>query len=712
MLGAQNINLTPEQAQTLRHHGENFKVWVDTDKGKQDIQEHNKHEYFFKEKLSHQNLNNMTEDDFTQIWKKSWASKVWGNKDWYIKNRLVGPNGIEKIRDGLDSLLYGSDDFVTRYDKFREDVVGFGVATISEFLNMIFPDKYCLWNEKPKSVLQFLGLEALPRKLYDYNTATGLEYLQCINYLSLIKNELQSFGIRNFIDLDVFFWHIFEDVMSDHDRKIVEPKGKQKEPRSTEEESVWLVRAGTKGQGEKVALEKNFIGIGYGGFETSYSINDINAFRQHFTSLHPNKKTGTVNREVSQIWNFLHKMKKGDFVVLPLLAEKSQRIAIGMVEGSYQDSELEEGLTVLRPIKWLNKDVPKAAFDGEIAESLGYRGTVHRIGGSDISNKLKVTLRNLGVPETMITDEELVNSHQKYTIRPLTIDDLMKTTYLTMELLREIEALLMEKRQIIFYGPPGTSKTYVAKKFSEYFTQNSENVEIIQFHQSYSYEDFVEGIKPILSKTSNIEFSRQPGIFKNIVKKCFENPEKRFVLIIDEINRGNISKIFGELIYLLEYRDEKISLTYSPDEKFYIPNNLHIIGTMNSADRSIAFVDYALRRRFYFIDFYPSSSNGILYSWFKGNATKDLNVNMLLDMLVQINRKISKELGKEYQIGHSYFMVKDLDLNRLKMIIKYAIVPLIEQYYFGKQKAVEDIIEICNTVINPLPSEPDKFPIS
>ena len=128
------------------------------------------------------------------------------------------------------------------------------------------------------------------------------------------------------------------------------------------------------------------------------------------------------------------------------------------------------------------------------------------------------------------------------------IEDLAKTTYLSIEFLTEIEALLKEKRQVIFYGPPGTSKTYVARKFSKYFTRNADNVEIIQFHQSYSYEDFVEGIKPNISMTAGIEFSRQPGLFKKLVKRCIEHPTERFVLIIDEINRGNISKIIGEYL--------------------------------------------------------------------------------------------------------------------------------------------------------------------
>src|SRR5437870_12624635 len=135
----------------------------------------------------------MTEDEYVDIWKKSWASQFWGNKDWYIKSKLIGPNGVEKIRQALDLLFYGSDDFAKRYDIFRENVAGFGVAIISELLSMIFPDKYCLWNNKPRAVLTFLGLDALPDNLYKYGTATGDEYSQCVDYLNLIKNELSQY---------------------------------------------------------------------------------------------------------------------------------------------------------------------------------------------------------------------------------------------------------------------------------------------------------------------------------------------------------------------------------------------------------------------------------------------------------------------------------------------------------------------------------------
>ena len=161
----------------------------------------------------------MTENEFSEMWKKTWASSMWSNKDWNVKHKLIDPNGIDTIRRELHNLLYGEGDFVERYDRFRTKVKGFGISTLSEFLNMIFPDKFCLWNDKPKTVLPFLKLDALPENFFKYNVATGEQYLQCINYMTLIRNELSEFGIKDFIDLDEFFWHIFDDVMPEQDQK-------------------------------------------------------------------------------------------------------------------------------------------------------------------------------------------------------------------------------------------------------------------------------------------------------------------------------------------------------------------------------------------------------------------------------------------------------------------------------------------------------------
>ncbi|HEY7108278.1 MAG TPA: AAA family ATPase [Nitrososphaeraceae archaeon] len=221
------------------------------------------------------------------------------------------------------------------------------------------------------------------------------------------------------------------------------------------------------------------------------------------------------------------------------------------------------------------------------------------------------------------------------------------------------ETILTTNKQLVFYGPPGSGKTYVAEEFAKYITERYDGrYEIIQFHPSYGYEDFVEGIKPNL-KDGQIFYEPKNSIFKVLCKEASENQAKKFVLIIDEINRGNLAKIFGELLYGLEYRGSThiIKLPYS-QEPLIIPENLWIIGTMNSADRSLALVDFALRRRFYFIELMPDEN--ILRSFLERNQCNI--VEGTVKFFKEINDAIKKEgkLGKHYQLGYSYFMKENL----------------------------------------------------
>ena len=184
---------------------------------------------------------------------------------------------------------------------------------------------------------------------------------------------------------------------------------------------------------------------------------------------------------------------------------------------------------------------------------------------------------------------------------------------------------LKDKRQVIFQGPPGTGKTYVAKRIAEWCKQHGGDYRIVQFHPSYAYEDFVEGFRPTLTESGQAGFKLTEGPLRRIAKKAEANPNATFILVIDEINRGNLSKVLGELYFLLEYRDENVAPQYSDgshnERLFSLPENLWFIGTMNTTDRSIALVDAALRRRFYFFNFFPDQPpvEGLLRRWIDKN---------------------------------------------------------------------------------------------
>lgn len=268
---------------------------------------------------------------------------------------------------------------------------------------------------------------------------------------------------------------------------------------------------------------------------------------------------------------------------------------------------------------------------------------------------------------------------------------LAKNTHMKEEFITEIENELNEQKQIIFAGPPGTSKTFFARKFAEYFTGNKDNIEIIQFHPSYNYEDFVEGIRPKIEKKKNVSgYEIKDGILKKSNIKAFVHEKSKIVLIIDEINRGNISRIFGELIYLLEYREDEIKLTYSSERPFKLQDNLYIIGTMNTADRSIALMDYAIRRRFAFFEFKANSE--VLSKWMDEKGISKKIKNKVVSFMDEINNIIAQSsLGEECQIGQSYFMKDNIDKTKLEKIFNYKILPLLKEYYFADKNQIKNI---------------------
>lgn len=274
-------------------------------------------------------------------------------------------------------------------------------------------------------------------------------------------------------------------------------------------------------------------------------------------------------------------------------------------------------------------------------------------------------------------------------IQPLLINE-RKNSY-SNPAISKIMDLLERNPNLILYGPPGTGKTFYINQLKDYFDHS----EIITFHQSYSYEQFVEGITAkVEENTGQLIYEVEEGIFKNISEFARNNNDKKVALFIDEINRGNISKIFGELITLIEQSKREhateetlVKLPYSK-KNFSVPKNLYIIGTMNTSDRSVALIDIALRRRFSFFEIIPN------FSYFEYTEDK---IKSTIQAIKNINNVIKKTIDKEHIIGNSYFFSllnkteNELD-DQIKYIWLYQILPLLQEYYYTSPKTITDIL--------------------
>ncbi len=272
---------------------------------------------------------------------------------------------------------------------------------------------------------------------------------------------------------------------------------------------------------------------------------------------------------------------------------------------------------------------------------------------------------------------------------------------------------ILNSYNLILRGAPGTGKTYLARQIAEELTGgNEEQIGFVQFHPSYDYTDFVEGLRPVSDK-GQIGFKLQDGIFKKFCKKAKENPNKKFVFTIDEINRGEISKIFGELFFSIDpdYRGEKgaVSTQYAnlheTDEKFYIPENVYIIGTMNDIDRSVDTFDFAMRRRFRFVEIKAADTMGM---WENNDEFDNDKIEEARIRLTNLNKAISNTegLNSHYHIGPSYFLkLKDLDYD---ILWSDYLEPLLKDYLRGSYDEVEKLAELKTAYDNKSKVEADE----
>lgn len=385
--------------------------------------------------------------------------------------------------------------------------------------------------------------------------------------------------------------------------------------------------------------------------------------------------------------NFLD-AKAGDLVIGYASTPTLQVVALGEIAKDTDDTFLYFRKTeqLLAPIDY---SIIKSYEELQNMECMagGGRGTLFKLTEEEYNILIEIIRK----------ENPLSNSMTEI---PYTDKDFLEAVYMQDSTLHKLKALLKKKKNIILQGAPGVGKTFTAKRLAYALmgVKDEQRVEVVQFHQNYSYEDFIQGYKP--NDTGGFELRQ--GIFYKFCKKAQNSPEKDFFFIIDEINRGNLSKVFGELLMLIEnnYRGTEIKLAYT-DELFSVPKNLHIIGMMNTADRSLAMIDYALRRRFSFFDMHP----GFNSEGFKEYQSRLNNkvFDRVIESVIALNETINKDdsLGKGFCIGHSYFCGQEEFLHEwLEGVIEYDIEPMLREYWFDNPEKVDEEIEKLKKALN------------
>ena len=444
----------------------------------------------------------------------------------------------------------------------------------------------------------------------------------------------------------------------------------------------WLYAPGRGGEKWEEFYEHGIMAIGWG------EIGDLSQFTDRNQIKVKMKETYDPDRPYKNdslaTWQFAKEIKVGDVIFVK--KGMHQIIGRGTVESGYiYDPSQSDGYNNVRKVKWTHNGVwqhPGQAVLKTLTDITQY---------TEYVETLKSLFDNAQGEE--IEEKEIkcdFYSPEKF----------LEDVYMSEDEYNTLVDLVLEKKNVILQGAPGVGKTFAAKRlaYSMMGVQDSERVMMIQFHQSYSYEDFIMGYRP----TESGGFVLKKGPFYNFCKKADEDEGNEYFFIIDEINRGNLSKIFGELFMLIEAdkrEDCSLRLLYS-DEMFSVPENLYIIGMMNTADRSLAMLDYALRRRFAFYEMKPGfeSKQFIEYRMKLNNPKFD----SLINTVESLNDTIASDdaLGDGFKIGHSYFCnIKETTDARLSNIVEYELIPMLKEYWFDDPTKVKDWSNLLRSAI-------------
>jgi hypothetical protein len=465
------------------------------------------------------------------------------------------------------------------------------------------------------------------------------------------------------------------------------PEDEEAKKEEAPEERVWLLSPGRGASEFDAFYEEGVVGIGWDFLGDLTRFANLEALRQAIKS----HRGGDSNpySDALACQQFARDMRIGDVV----FAKRGQHhiVGYGVVSSDYRHEPERKRFKHVRSIDWKRRgdwfvrDKPLVTKTlTEIGRYPGLVADIHRALGLDAADP---------DPEPVATPS-------------YRLDDAAADLFLSRARIEEALDLLVYKKNLVLQGPPGVGKTFVAQRLAYLLLgdKDPDRIAQVQFHQSYSYEDFVQGYRP----TDDGKFGRVDGPFMRFCDRALQDPEVPYVLLIDEINRGNLSKIFGELLLLIEgdKRDKSwaAALTYSREKEppFYVPGNLHIIGTMNTADRSLALVDYALRRRFAFIDVEPGFSQTGFARQLSALGVESHLAGRIRERFERLNQRISDDpaLGIGFCVGHSYFCQRGSGVPNeawYKRVVQTEVAPLLKEYWFDDgERAAEEIARLLD----------------
>jgi 5-methylcytosine-specific restriction protein B len=594
----------------------------------------------------------------------------------------------EQCANAIKNGDFGYDDLPRlSYMAWRETQKSSGKPSNADFLK---------WFKPIIDALKDLGGQARPKEVRD-QIAKNLNLSSAVlsetrgktntnkfaNEVAFARNYLAYEGIIDKSERGV--WGLTEkgytcdmtdQLASDIFQKWVDVLKKNREESDDEdnEESkirYWMYAAGENSKYWDEFYSKGIMAIGW---EELGNLMEYADRSEMITALQDKIDPGrSFKNDSLATWQFTHEMKIGDIVYVK--RGQSKVIGRGIIQSDYIYDETRDYYYNVRKVQWTNNgewDHPGQAVLKTLTDISDYTDYVLQL------EKLFSDAEGVEIETPVI--QELA----KYTE-----EDFLKDVFMEQCEYETLKRLLLKKKNLILQGAPGVGKTFVARRLAYSIMQviDRERVMMVQFHQSYSYEDFIMGFRP----TKEGGFDLVPGPFYEFCKKAKDDIDNDYFFIIDEINRGNMSKIFGELLMLIETdkRGDSIRLLYK-NELFSVPRNVHIIGMMNTADRSLAIIDYALRRRFAFYELKPAFDKEAF------NVMHELAANekydALIDEIGRLNKEISSDetLGTGFVIGHSYFCVEDkISDEDVAAIVKYEILPLLHEYWFDEPSKVD-----------------------